>query len=79
MYEEDQSSQSDSGHEDNYIKSCGFEMKLPLETIFEQPRLEDESSYATIRTSIGAIDQITESNIDENDYTIEKISKAALW
>ena len=78
MYEEDQSSQSDSCHEDNYIQSCGFEMKLPLETILEQPRLEDESSYTTIRTSIGAIDQIAESNIDENDYTIEKISKAAL-
>ena len=43
MLEEDQSSHSDSGHEDNYIQSCDFEMKLPLETILEQPRHEDDS------------------------------------
>ena len=77
MYEEDPSSQSDSGHEDNYIQSCGFEMKLPLETILEQPRFEDEAPYAPIRMSSNV--EQTVQDINDTDYTIDRISKAALW
>ena len=78
MYEEDQSSEGESEHKDNYIMGCGFEMKLPLETILESPLYEDENSYGSFITTSCSSEQTVESNIDDNDYTIDKVSKAAL-